>query len=89
MNPRMVSSLIFMKINKVSNNDFFFKSVDHEPAFTGVLTNFRNIVPDGYKKRLVLTLTDGIYKINNTWNGFHNNIKSLDLYYLSRNLFPK
>ena len=73
---------------KVSNNDLFLTSVYHKPTFTGLLTNFRSFVPVDYKKRLVLTLTDRIYKINNTWNGFHNDIKTLG-HYLSRNLFPK
>ena len=73
---------------KVNNNDLFLTSVYHKPTFTGLLMNFRSFVPVDYKKRLVLTLTDRIYKINNTWNGFHNDIKTLG-HYLSRNLFPK
>ena len=73
---------------KVDNNDLFRTSVYHKPTFTGLMTNFRSFVPAEYKKRLVLTLMDRIFKINNTWTLFHKDIETLG-HYLARNLFPK
>ena len=62
--------------------------VYHKPTFTGLLTNFRSCVPLGYKLRLIKTLIDRIFKINNTWKSFHGNV-GMCANYLSRNLFPK
>ena len=53
---------------KVDNNDLFRTSVYHKPTFTGLMTNFRSFVPADYKKRLVLTLMDRTFKINNIGN---------------------
>ena len=61
----------------------------HKLTFTGLRTNFRNFVPLGYKIRLIKTfIIDRIFKINNTWKGFHENVE-MCANYLSRNLFPK
>ena len=35
-------------------------------TFTGLLTNFRSFVPSDYKIKLIRTLIDRIFKINNT-----------------------
>ena len=72
----------------VDNKNTFTTSVYHKPTFTGLLTNFRSFISLGYKIRLIKTFLDRIYKINNTWKGFHENVK-LCINYLSRNLFPK
>ena len=79
--------LLFLDV-LVDNKNTFTTSVYHKPTFTGLLTNFRSFIPLGYKIRLIKTLLDRIYKINNTWKGFHENVK-LCINYLSRNLFPK
>ena len=72
----------------VDNKNTFTTSVYHKPTFTGLLTNFRSFIPLGYIIRLIKTLLDRIYKINNTGKGFNENVK-LCINYLSRNLFPK
>ena len=59
----------------VENKNTFTTSVYHKPTFTGLLTNFRSFIPLGYKIRLIKTLLDRIYKINNTGKGFHENVK--------------
>ena len=72
----------------VENKNTLRTSVYHKPTFTGLLTNFRSFVPLSYKIRLIKTLIDRIYKINNTWKGFHENVEQC-AEYLSRNLFPR
>ena len=55
------------------------KSVEH-------ITNY-SFVPLSYKLGLVRTLVDRVFEINNTWFGFHNNIKELTNI-LGKNMFP-
>ena len=73
---------------KVDNNNGLTTSVYHKPTFTGLMTNFRSFVPHEFKTRLVHTLVDRIFKINNYWKGFHEDVVKL-CHYLSRNLFPR
>ena len=56
-------------------------------TFTGLLTNYFSFTPFSYKLGLIRTLVDRTYKINNTWVGFHEDIKKL-LLILRKNLFP-
>lgn len=42
-----------------------------------LLTNFHSFVLFSYKLGLVRTLVDTVFKINNTWVRFHNNINEL------------
>ena len=56
-------------------------------TFTGVLTNFLSFTPLCYKLGLVKTLIDRIFKINNTWLGFHKDIQKLFVI-LRKNLYP-
>ena len=56
-------------IDKASNNRIttkYKKSTD-----TGLLTNYLSFITTKYKLRLVKTFVDRLYKINNTWSGFH------------------
>ena len=46
-----------------------------------------SFTPFYYKLGLIRTLVDRIYKINNTWEGFNEDIKKL-LLILCKNLFP-
>ena len=52
-------------------------SVFRKSTYTGLLTNFLSFSPFSYKLGLTRTLVDRTFKINNTWTGFHNNIKEL------------
>ena len=46
-------------------------------TYTGLLTNYFSFTPFKYKLGLIKTLIDRTYKINNTTQGFHNDIKNL------------
>ena len=56
--------------------------------YIGLLTNYFSFTPFKYKLGLIKTLIDRAYKINNTIQGFHNDIKNLSEI-LKRNMFPK
>ena len=55
--------------------------------FTGLLTNYLSFAPLSYKIGLIRTLIDRVFKINNTWLGFHKDIVNL-AFILRKNLFP-
>ena len=61
--------------------------VYRKKIFTGLLNNYFSFTPFSYKLGLIRTLVDRTYKINNTWVGFHEDIKKL-LLILRKNLFP-
>ena len=63
-------------------------SVCRKKTYTGLLTNYFSFTPFKYKLRLIKTLIDRAYKINNTTQGFQNDIKNLSEI-LKRNMFPK
>jgi len=60
--------------------------VYHKKTFTGLLTNYFSFTPFYYKLGLIRTLVDRKYKINNTWVGFHEDVKKL-LLILRKNPF--
>ena len=66
----------------------FITSVYRKKTFTGLLTNYFSLTPFKYKLGLIKTVIDRAYKINNTTQGFHNDIKNLSEI-LKRNMFPK
>ena len=78
-------------LSKQSANDHqgsFITSVYRKKTYTGLLTNYFSLTPFKYKLGLIKTLIDRAYKINNTTQGFHNDIKNLSEI-LKRNMFPK
>ena len=66
----------------------FITSVYRKKTYTGLLTYYFSFTPFKYKLGLIKTLIDRAYKINNTTQGFHNDIKNLSEI-LKHNLFPK
>ena len=66
----------------------FITSVYRKKTFTCLLTNYFSFTPFKYKLGLIKTVIDRAYKINNTTQGFHNDIKNLSEI-LKRNMFPK
>ena len=54
---------------------------------TGLLTNYLSFIPTRYKLGLVKTFVDRLYKSNNTWSGFHNDMEKTKSI-LQKNLFP-
>ena len=71
----------------VCNKPNLITSVYRKPTYTGLLTNFNSFTPSKYKNDLVETLLDRCYKINNTWEGFHNGLENLTKI-LNKNQFP-
>ena len=69
------------------SNQGIITSVFHKKTYTGLLTNYCSFVPFSYKLGLVRTLVDRIFKINNTWAGFHLDINNLTKT-LRKNSFP-
>ena len=70
------------------HQDSFITSVYRKKTYTGQLTNYFSFTQFKYKLGLIKTLIDRAYKINNTTQGFHKDIKNLsDI--LKRNMFPK
>ena len=69
------------------SNHGIITSVFHKKTYTGLLTNYYSFVPFSYKLGLVRTLVDRVFKINNTWTGFHLDISNLTKT-LRKNLFP-
>ena len=71
-------------ITKTSNNRIttnYKNSTD-----TGLLTNYLIFIPTRYKLGLAKTFPDWLYKINNTWSGFHNDMQKTKSF-LQKNLF--
>lgn len=69
------------------SNQGIITSVFHKKTYTGLLTNYYSLVPFSYKVGLVRTLVDRVFKINNTWTGFHLDISNLTKT-LRKNFFP-
>ena len=61
-------------------------SVYRKKTFTGLFTNYFSFTSYSYRLGLIRTLVDRTYKINNTWAGFHKDIKYL--IQILKNLFP-
>jgi len=80
-----------VKLFKVSQDTFFGSPYRQKmfpcSSFTGLLTNNFSFISNLYKLGLIRTLADRTYKINNTWVGFHKDIKYLTQI-LKKNLFP-
>ena len=62
-------------------------STFRKKTFTGLLTNYLSFAPLSYKFGLIRTLIDRVFKINNTWLGFHKDIMKL-VFILRKNLSP-
>ena len=72
----------------VNNNPLNLQtSVFCKKTFTGLLTNYFSFTSFSYKMGRVRTLVDSVHKINNSWLGFHKDIKNLILI-LRKDLFP-
>ena len=71
----------------IKNQGELVTSVYQKKTYTGLLTNFKSFVPYSYKLKLINTLVDRIYKINNTRKGFHLDVINLTST-LCKNLFP-
>ena len=87
MEREVDNKLAFLDV-LVNNNPLNLQtSVFRKKNFTGLLTNYFSFTSFSYKMGLVKTLVDRVYKINNSWLGFHKDIKELTLI-LRKNLLP-
>ncbi len=91
MEKEMNNTLAFLDVfidNKNSRDSSSpVTSVYRKKTYTGLLTNYFSFTSFSYKLGLIRTLVDRSYKINNTWSGFHEDLKKLKII-LEKNLFP-
>ena len=52
-------------------------SVYRKPTFSGVFTNFENLIPDIYKREIVETLLHRIFRLFSNYKNFNREIKTL------------
>ena len=79
---------VILSKQRSSNNECScITSVFRKKTYTGLLTNYFSFIPFQYKVGLIKTLIDRAYKINNTTQGFQNDINTLTTI-LKSNMFP-
>ena len=62
-------------------------STYHKSAYSGLLLNYTSFTPSFCKIGLIKCQIDRTYKINNTWQGFHDDVSKIkDV--LKRNSYP-
>ena len=72
-------------INKT--NHIFCTSVFQKSTSIGLYTNFSSFTPFSYKTGLIKALIYRTYAISNSWNLFHDEIKSTK-HLLEKNMYP-
>ena len=87
METEVNHKLPFLDVLLDNSNPFLVTSVFRKSSYTGLLINFLKFTYFPYKLGLIRTLVDMTFKINNTWIGFHNNIKEITNI-LGENQFP-
>ena len=80
MEREIDKKLPFLDILLDNSHPSIVTSVYRKKTFTGLLTNY-------YKLGRVRTLLDRVYKINNSWVGFHLDVKKL-IFLLRKNCLP-
>ena len=78
--------LPFLNILIDNNHSPAITTVYCKKTFTSLLINYFSFTPRPYEIGLVRTLVDRVYKINNSWSGFHEDIKRL--FFILLNCFP-
>ena len=81
------NKLPFLDVLLTKSHDACVTSTYHKPTYTGLLLNFFSFTPLSYKTGLIRTLVDRARKLNNTENGFQQDLKNL-IFTLQRNAFP-
>ena len=87
MERKVEKKLPFLDIMLDNGNSFLITTVFRKKTFTGLLTDYFSFAPLSYKFVLVRTVVDKVYKINNTWLGFHGDINRLTMIF-RRNCSP-
>ena len=87
METQKNNTISFLGIFLDFNSGNLITKTFRKKTFTGVLTNFLSYTPFQYKLRLISTLLDRAFKINNTWKGLHHDFQQLSVI-LQKNCFP-
>ena len=77
----------FLDVLIVNRNNILNTITYHKSTYSGLLLNFDSFTSRFHKISLIKCLTDGAYKINNTWASFHNDVTKVKKT-LKRNSFP-
>ena len=75
-----------ISIEKLTNG--FVTSIYKKPSDTGLFTNFSSFISNTYKKCLIKTHVDRIFRINNTSAGFSKDIENWEIT-LQKNGYPE
>ena len=86
-NTYIFLDVLLSKQRSNNNECSSITSVFRKKTYAGLLTNYFSFTPFQYKLGLIKTLIDRAYKINNTTQGFQNDINTLTTI-LKRNMFP-
>ena len=84
----MDKNLVFLDVLLYNDSHNGRTLIFHQNTFTGLATNYFSLTALTYKLGLVKTLVDRIYKVNNSWSGFHNDVENLTFIF-RKNLFPR
>jgi len=76
MEKEVDNKLAFLEVLVNNNPGNLQTSVFRKKTFTVLLTNYFSFTSFSYKMALVRTLVNRVYKINNSWLGFHKDISS-------------
>ena len=80
--------LPFLDVQLDNSGKTFLTNIYRKVTFTGVLTNYLSFTAMRYKIGLVKCLIDRVFKINNTWLGFHKDLKKV-FTFLKQNCYPE
>jgi len=87
METEINDKLSFLDITLDKSGETLKTSIFRKQTFTGLLTSFNSFTCFSYKRGLIKCLIDRIYKINNTWLGFHHDIDNVKKL-LEKNTYP-
>ena len=79
MEKEVDNKLAFLDVLVNNNPHNLPTSFFRKKTFTELLTNYFSFTSFSYKISLVRKLVDRVYKINNSWLGFHKDLKNLIL----------
>ena len=87
MKKESENRLPFLDVLIDNNQVTVLTTVFRKSTFTGLLMNFTSFTSYSYKLGLIRTLIDRAYKINSTWQGFHQE-KTKIRDFLLKNSYP-
>ena len=79
--------LPFLDVYIDINNNSLTTNIFRKSTYTGLLTNYFSFTSFSYKLSLIRTLCDRVYKLNNSWQGIHNDFEKTKNI-LKKNMYP-